>query len=126
MLKSLRFAVLIAGVTLGYAAMAAARTGRSRSAARSGRSVRSIRSAHARQPSFYVHGAVSSCRRLGVDWVEAQLNRPLVTGDKLWTNNGSRAELEIGSAAMRMDAQTSFDFRNLDDNAAQVELTQVR
>ena len=58
------------------------------------------------------------------DWVEAQINRPLVTGDKLWTDNGSRAELEIGSAAMRMDGQTSFDFLNLDDNAAQVELTQ--
>jgi hypothetical protein len=58
------------------------------------------------------------------DWVEAQLNRPLVTGDKLWTDHNSRAELQIGAAALRIDQETSFDFLNLDDDTAQVELTQ--
>lgn len=58
------------------------------------------------------------------DWVEAQLNRPLVTGDKLWTDRNSRAELQIGAAALRLDQQSSFDFLNLDDDTAQIELTQ--
>src|SRR5215469_14288628 len=66
----------------------------------------------------FIRGAVSFVPAGENDWVEAQMNRPLITGDKLWTDNGSRAELEIGSAAMRMDGQTSFDFLNLDDNAA--------
>lgn len=58
------------------------------------------------------------------DWVEAQLNRPLITGDKLWTDHNSRTELEIGSSTIRMDQNSSFDFLNLDDKTAQVELTQ--
>jgi hypothetical protein len=58
------------------------------------------------------------------DWVQAQLNRPLITGDKLWTDRGSRATLEVGAAAVRVDQSTSFDFLNLTDDAAQMELTQ--
>jgi hypothetical protein len=124
MLKSLRFAVLIAGVTLGYAAMAQpAPEDQGPPPGQGDQSDQSDPPTRVARLS-YVHGAVSFVPAGENDWVEAQLNRPLVTGDKLWTDNGSRAELEIGSAAMRMDAQTSFDFLNLDDNAAQVELTQ--
>jgi hypothetical protein len=72
----------------------------------------------------FVRGAVSFVPAGENDWVEAQINRPLITGDKLWTDHDSRAELEIGSSAIRIDEQTSFDFLNLDDQTAQVELTQ--
>ena len=72
----------------------------------------------------FVRGAVSFVPAGENDWVEAQVNRPLITGDKLWTDHDSRAELEIGSSAIRIDEQTSFDFLNLDDQTAQVELTQ--
>jgi hypothetical protein len=72
----------------------------------------------------FIRGAVSFVPAGENDWVEAQLNRPLITGDKLWSDHGSRAELEIGSAVMRIDEETSFDFLNLDDDIAQVELTQ--
>jgi len=72
----------------------------------------------------YLRGAVSFVPAGENDWVEAQINRPLITGDKLWTDHDSRAELEIGSSAVRIDQETSFDFLNLDDNTAQVELTQ--
>jgi hypothetical protein len=58
------------------------------------------------------------------DWAEAQLNRPLISGDKLWADRGARAELEIGSSVIRVDEQSSFNFLNLDDDHAQVELTQ--
>jgi hypothetical protein len=124
MLKSLRFAVLFAGVTLGFAVLAQPAPedqgpppGQDDQSAQSDPPTRVARLS-------YLHGAVSFVPAGENDWVEAQINRPLVTGDKLWTDNGSRAELEIGSAAMRIDGQTSFDFLNLDDNAAQVELTQ--
>jgi hypothetical protein len=72
----------------------------------------------------FIRGAVSFVPAGENDWVEAQVNRPLITGDKLWTDQDSRAELEIGSSAIRIDEQTSFDFLNLDDQTAQVELTQ--
>jgi len=57
-------------------------------------------------------------------WARAELNRPLVTGDKLWTQGNSRAELQLGSATAWIDQQTSFDFLKLDEHTAQMELTQ--
>ena len=72
----------------------------------------------------FIRGAVSFVPAGENDWVEAQVNRPLITGDKLWTDHGSRAELEIGASAIRIDEETSFDFLNLDDQTAQIELTQ--
>ncbi|MEP6939565.1 MAG: DUF6600 domain-containing protein [Rudaea sp.] len=72
----------------------------------------------------FTRGAVSFVPAGENDWVEAQLNRPLVSGDKLWTDKGARAELQIGPAAIRADEQTSINFLNLDDEIAQVEMTQ--
>ncbi|MBS0557122.1 MAG: hypothetical protein JSR27_06880 [Proteobacteria bacterium] len=72
----------------------------------------------------YIQGNVSFVPAGENDWVQAQLNRPLITGDKLWTDRDSRASLEIGASAVRMDQSTSFDFLNLTDSAAQMELTQ--
>jgi hypothetical protein len=57
------------------------------------------------------------------DWVQAQLNRPIVTGDKLWTADGARAELQIGSSTVRLDYQSNFDFLSLNDQIAQMQLT---
>jgi hypothetical protein len=72
----------------------------------------------------YLSGSVSFTPAGETDWVQAQLNRPVVTGDKLWTDAGARAELQIGSSTIRLDQSSSFDFLNLDDQLAQMELTQ--
>src|SRR6266852_2320163 len=58
------------------------------------------------------------------DWVTAVVNRPLTTGDKLWADRDSRAELHLGSASIRLGANTGFSFLNLDDNTVQVQLTE--
>jgi hypothetical protein len=58
------------------------------------------------------------------EWSEASLNRPLITGDSLHADRGSRVEMEIGAASIRLDESTSFNLLNLDDNAAQIELTE--
>src|SRR5215468_623084 len=50
------------------------------------------------------------------DWTAATLNRPLTTGDKLWSDQGSRAELDLGDAVIRLGSNTGFSFLNLDDN----------
>jgi len=58
------------------------------------------------------------------EWVQAQLNRPIVTGDRLWTADGGRVELQVGASTVRLDNASSFDFLNLNDQMAQMELTQ--
>jgi hypothetical protein len=58
------------------------------------------------------------------DWVSGVPNRPLVSGDDLWTDADSRAEVHVGSAALRMGAMTGITFLNLDDNTVQVRLAQ--
>ena len=57
------------------------------------------------------------------DWVQAVPNRPMTTGDKLWADKDSRAELQLGSAVIRLSENTGFSFLNLDDNTAQIQLT---
>ncbi|MES2281878.1 MAG: DUF6600 domain-containing protein [Pseudomonadota bacterium] len=57
-------------------------------------------------------------------WRQAQLNRPLTAGDRLWTGEQSRSELHIGSTAVRLNGQTSLDFLALDDNTTQLRLAQ--
>jgi hypothetical protein len=56
--------------------------------------------------------------------VAAVLNRPITTGDKLWTDQGARAELHVGSAAIRLSGQTGFSFLNLDDRIMQIRVTE--
>src|SRR5712671_6578480 len=58
------------------------------------------------------------------DWVSAVVNRPMTTGDKLWADHDSRAELHLGSASIRLGASTGFSFLNLDDRTAQLQLTE--
>ena len=58
------------------------------------------------------------------DWVAAVVNRPITTGDKLWTDQNSRAELHVGSATLRLGEQTGFSFLNLDDHMMQVRVTE--
>ena len=58
------------------------------------------------------------------DWVLAQTNRPFITGDRVWSDAGSHAELQMGGAAVRLGANTSVAILNLDDNIAQLQLAQ--
>lgn len=70
----------------------------------------------------YMQGSVSLEPAGESDWVEAVSNRPLTIGDRLWTDRGSRAELQLGSAAIRLDSNTDFSFLNLDDRSTQIQL----
>jgi hypothetical protein len=72
----------------------------------------------------YVNGQVSFSPSGTDDWVTAVLNRPLTTGDKLWTDQNGRAELHVAAASLRLGEQTGFSFLNLDDHMIQVRLTE--
>jgi hypothetical protein len=58
------------------------------------------------------------------DWVAADPNRPMVTGDDLWADEDSRAEVHLGSAAIRLGEKTGITFFAVDDNTTQIRLAQ--
>ena len=69
------------------------------------------------------NGAVSMLTQsTGPDWIPAQVNYPLTTGDQIWTDFGARAELHVGSAAIRLREETSATFSMLDDQVIQIQL----
>ena len=57
------------------------------------------------------------------EWVEATRNRPMTTGDKLWADRDSRAEVQLGSSKISLAANTGFTFLNLDDRTVQIQLS---
>ena len=71
----------------------------------------------------YMEGSVSFQPAGENEWVEAVANRPMTTGDKLWADKGSRAELQLGSAVIRLSENTGVSFLNLDDHTAQIQLS---
>jgi hypothetical protein len=71
----------------------------------------------------YLQGSVSFQPAGETDWVGAVPNRPMTTGDQLWSDQDSRAEVQLGSAVVRLGANTGFSFLNLDDNTIQIQLT---
>jgi hypothetical protein len=71
----------------------------------------------------YLHGSVSFQPAGEDEWVSAVHNRPMTTGDKLWVDKDARAELHIGSAAIRLGETTGFSFLNLTDRTVQIRLT---
>jgi hypothetical protein len=71
-----------------------------------------------------INGQVSF-QPAGLDaWTSATMNYPLTTGDHLYTDMGSRAELHIGPNAIRLNSQTNFGFLNLDDRTVQMRFTE--
>src|SRR5690349_11005001 len=65
-----------------------------------------------------------SLQPAGVEqWTAATVNRPLTTGDRLWSDQNSRAELDIGEAVIRLGSNTALAFLNLDDRSAQIQLS---
>jgi hypothetical protein len=57
------------------------------------------------------------------EWVEAVPNRPMTTGDKLWADKDSRAEVELGPVSIRLSSNTGMSFLNLDDRMVQLQVS---
>jgi hypothetical protein len=72
----------------------------------------------------YISGTVGFSPAGSDEWVRAVVNRPLTNGDRLWVDANSRAELQVGGAAIRLGASTSVTLLNLDDRIAQLQLSQ--
>jgi Family of unknown function (DUF6600) len=72
----------------------------------------------------YMQGSISYQVSGDQDWVQADPNRPLTTGDNLWADKDSRGEVHIGSTAIRLSSETGISFLTLDDRTAQIQLAQ--
>jgi Family of unknown function (DUF6600) len=72
----------------------------------------------------YIQGSVSYQVSGDQDWVQANPNRPLTTGDNLWVDRNSRGEVHIGSTAIRLASETGISFLTLDDRTVQMQLAQ--
>ncbi len=52
----------------------------------------------------------------GVDgWTDDLLNRPLTGGDRVWIDESSRAEMHVGSTALRLGSRTAVQILTVDD-----------
>jgi hypothetical protein len=58
------------------------------------------------------------------DWAAVDFNRPFSTGDHLFVEFAGTAELQLGSAALRMKTASSLEFLNLDDSNVQLRVTE--
>jgi hypothetical protein len=73
----------------------------------------------------YISGPVSLAPAgLDNEWSLAVINRPVTTGDHLWSDEGARAEVHVGSTAIRLGTRTSVDVLNLDDRITQLRIVQ--
>ena len=71
----------------------------------------------------FVQGSVSFQPGGEGDWLEAVPNRPLTTGDNLWVDRDSRAEVQIGSTSIRLGPETSLTFLDLGNDVTQLRLS---
>jgi hypothetical protein len=71
----------------------------------------------------YAEGSVSFQPGGTQDWVAAAINRPLTTGDQLWADRDSRAELQLDGSTLRLAGSTSVSLLNLGDSVTQVQLS---
>lgn len=58
------------------------------------------------------------------EWTELPQNRPLTGGDRIWSDRGARAELQLGTATLHVDGQSHLGFSELDEGNAQFILQQ--
>src|SRR5438874_1790733 len=72
----------------------------------------------------YFSGTVSFSPAGDDQWAYAVLNRPVITGDRLWSDNGGRVELTLDNGSLWLGAATSVVVSNIDDRTTQFELQQ--
>lgn len=72
----------------------------------------------------YKNGNVTLQPSGETDWSQVDLNYTVTTGDRLYTDQGARAELEVGSSSVRMSDATDLTMANLNDQLMQLGIGQ--
>jgi len=71
-----------------------------------------------------IEGAASVRHSYDQQWAAAGINYPVIAGDGVWSDQGSRTEIEIGAAEARLDQLTELDIDRLDDGGAALRVPQ--
>jgi hypothetical protein len=72
----------------------------------------------------YFSGEVSYSPAGDDQWVQAQVNRPIVTGDRLWADQDARVEVSLDNGSWFLGPLTSVTVSNLDDRVTQFQMQQ--
>ena len=72
----------------------------------------------------FMTGSVSVQPHGADAWVAGVINRPLTNSDNVWADKNSRAEINVGSALIRIDSESSLTLTNVTENAVQLQLHQ--
>ncbi|MDB5954127.1 MAG: putative prolin-rich exported protein [Ramlibacter sp.] len=78
-------------------------------------------------PAAHLHhaeGSVAYAPQGDKEWHDVQPRRLLKRGDRLWTDRGSRAEVQAGGHALRLNGETQLVLENVGETATQLSLTQ--
>jgi hypothetical protein len=62
----------------------------------------------------HLEGSVAFAPPGETNWSDAALNRPITRGDRLWTDEGARAEMHLGSAVLHLDSRAFIEVVALD------------
>ncbi|HZY16669.1 MAG TPA: FecR family protein, partial [Ramlibacter sp.] len=72
----------------------------------------------------HAEGVVAHAPAGETEWRDVQPRRLLKRGDRLWTDPGSRAEIQAGGHALRLDSKTQVVLENVGRSATQLSITQ--
>jgi len=72
----------------------------------------------------YTQGTVSLQLSGADEWNQASPNYPLTTGDRVYTDDDGRAELDLGNIAVQLSSDTDLTVANLNDQFFQVGISQ--
>ena len=69
-----------------------------------------------------IEGAVQAWNESQQAWQPAQLNLPVTSRSAFLTSPGARAEVKVGSAALRLDADSQANLLRLDDGGTDIDV----
>ena len=71
-----------------------------------------------------IEGAASVRHAYDQQWVPGGVNFPVIAGDGVWSDQASRAEVEIGGSEARLDEVSEVDIERLDETGAVLRVPQ--
>jgi len=72
----------------------------------------------------YSQGGVVFAPQGEEEWTDLPPNRPITVGDRLWTDRGARAELQVGTSTLHLDGESHLGVSELEERALKVILQQ--
>ena len=71
----------------------------------------------------FLSGSVSLQVSGDTEWSDASINYPLGTGDRIYVDQGGRAEIQLGDVTLRLSDATDVTITNLSDDLIQIGLS---